>query len=130
MGDEITSAIEGLTRRLHAYRAFVILKRGEPDMSRLSEKLAKAAGVAQRQTVKIEARADSLIAREADIEAKTDKAFSPHEAILTDAEKGLEAVERQLALLSNAPLESSGSSPEVEQSATFRAEPGETIPAR
>lgn len=92
------------------------------DMDRLSEKLAKAAGVAKRQTDKIEARADALIAREADIEKRTDQAFSPHEGILSDAEKGLDAVEAQLRLMSNAPLESSGESQEAPQ-------PGNTFPA-
>lgn len=87
-------------------------------MSRLSEKLAKAAGVAQRQTVKIEARADSLIAREEAIEAKTHQAFAPHEAILNDAEKGLDEVEASLRLLSNgAPLEPSTDSPASPQPA-------------
>ena len=81
-------------------------------MSRLSDKLAKAAGVAGRQTTRIEARADSLIAREAVIEAKTDQAFAPHEALLAEAESGLADVERQLALLSNGgPLEHSSASP-------------------
>jgi hypothetical protein len=87
-------------------------------MDRLSEKLAKAAGVAGRISSKIEARADILIAREGDLEKRTEQVFSPHEGILADAEKGLDAVERQLALLSNDPLGSSGGSPEVEQFVT------------
>lgn len=82
-------------------------------MDRLSEKLKAASAVVGRQTAKIEARADALIAREAAIEAKTDKAFSPHEAVLDDAAKGLDALERQLALLSNDPLASSGDSQEA-----------------
>ena len=92
-------------------------------MSRLSDKLMQAGGVARRLTTTIEARADSLIARETELEKRTEEVFSPHESILRDAEKGLQAVERQLALLSNDPLESSGASPEAVQGAspTFRA---------
>ena len=37
VGDDITSAIEGLTRRLHAYRVFERFKRGELDMPPLIE---------------------------------------------------------------------------------------------
>lgn len=77
-------------------------------MDRLTEKLKTAGAIVGRQTAKIEARADALIAREADIEAKTDKAFSPHEAVLDDAARGLDSLERQLALLSNDPLPASG----------------------
>src|ERR1700691_1938052 len=91
-------------------------------MDRLSEKLKAASAVVGRQTAEIEARADALIAREAEIEAKTDTAFAPHEAVLDDAAKGLDALERQLALLSNDPLDGSGSSPAVEEKpATFPA---------
>lgn len=103
--------LDALTDRVIAFRVVRKIE-GKLEMSRLADKLAKAAGVAGRQTVKIEARADSLIAREAAIEAKTDQAFSPHEALLAEAEKGLDAVERSLALLSNDPLESSGASPQ------------------
>jgi hypothetical protein len=84
-------------------------------MSRLAEKLAKAAGVAGRQSAKIEARADLLIAREAEIERRTDEAFVPHEAVLDDAGAGLDALEAKLRLMSNSPLETSGQPPEVEQ---------------
>src|SRR4051812_48329990 len=93
-------------------------------MDRLSEKLTRAAGVAGRISSKIEARADTLIAREGDLEKRTEQVFSPHEGILADAEKGLDAVERQLALLSNDPLASSGGSPEVGQ------EPVATFPGK
>ncbi len=92
---------------------------GDLKMDRLSEKLKAAGAVVGRQTAKIEARADALIAREAEIEARTDKAFSPHEAVLDDAGRGLDDLERKLALLSNDPLDGSGSSPAVGQAATF-----------
>jgi hypothetical protein len=111
--DQISRAIAKLTGRTVGYRLLLENER-KFKMSRLSEKLTKAAGVAGRQTVKIEARADSLIARETAIESKTEQAFAPHEELLTDAEKGLEAVERSLALLSNNPLADSGGLPEVE----------------
>lgn len=79
-------------------------------MDRLAEKLKQAAGVAQRATTRIEARADELIAREGAIRKREDEAFSPHETILNDAEKGLDAVERALGQLSNSPLQASGAS--------------------
>src|SRR5216683_4518363 len=78
--------------RMHEWRT---------EMSRLSDKLAQAAGVAKRQTEKIEARADAMIAREASIEARTDKAFSPHEMVLDSHEKELDKVEDALRQLSN-----------------------------
>lgn len=79
-------------------------------MDRLAEKLARAGGVVARQTAKIEARADSLIAREEAIEARTEEVFNPHESILASAEKGLDGLEDKLRLLSNAPLPVSGGS--------------------
>jgi hypothetical protein len=91
--------------------------------TRLTEKLQRAAGVVGRQSAKIEARADALIAREEDIERRTDASFSPHEAILDAAESGLDGLDAKLKLMSNDPLASSGGSPAVEQGATFQ--PGE-----
>src|ERR1035437_6947913 len=91
--DDLSRAIANLTGCTVGYR-IVLENERKFKMSRLSEKLTKAAGVAGRQTVKIEARADSLIAREAVIESKTEQAFAPHEALLSDAEKGLDGVER------------------------------------
>ena len=87
-------------------------------MSRLTEKLTQARGVVGRQTAKIEARADAIIAQEPLIEAQTDEAFAGHEAMLSEAQKGLDALKRELALVSNDPLASSGDSPEVERDAT------------
>ena len=80
--------------------------------SRLSEKLALAGTVVARQHQKIETRADNIIAREAEIERKTEQAFSPHEATLDETERGLEQLERQLAVLTNgAPLDESKPGP-------------------
>src|SRR6266403_2815734 len=109
--DDITRAIAGLTARPVA-RRFTLENERMSKMDRLSEKMAKAAGVVGRISSKIEARADSLIARESALEQRTEQVFTPHESILDDAEKGLDAVERKLALLSNDPLQASGSSPE------------------
>jgi hypothetical protein len=79
-------------------------------MSRLSEKLERARGVVGRQTAKIEARADAILAQEPLLEKQTDDAFAGHEAMLSEAQKGLDALKRELALVSNDPLESSGES--------------------
>ena len=89
-------------------------------MSRLTEKLKQASGVVGRQTARIEARADAIIAREPQIEAQTDQAFSLHDAMLNEAEKGLDALARELALVSNAPLGGYGASSD--------AEPGPFVP--
>lgn len=110
--DTITAAVSGLADRIAEYRVVRKFIKEGAQMSRLTEKLQMARGVVGRQTAKIEARADDLIAREEAIEAQTEQAFSGHESILSDAERGLDALERQLALLSNDPLESSGGSRE------------------
>lgn len=120
----LQNELDRLTDGIAALRVvYGLIKRGT-DMDRLSEKLAKAAGVVERQTQKIEARADALIAREGDIEKRTDAAFVPHETILGSAEQGLDALEARLRLLSNAPLESSGDSQEVPQDGTTFRLPG------
>ena len=124
--DEITVAIEGLTRRVEGYRVFGLAMERRTEMSRLTEKLAAAAAVAPRQAAKIEARADAIIASEAGLEQMTDDAFSVHEALLDEARKGVQALEHELATMSNnPPLEHSApsvASPEVELPApTFRA---------
>lgn len=76
-------------------------------ISRLKEKLAKAAGVAQRAATAIEAEADALIAEEDVIKAKTNDAFAPHRAILAEAATELQAIKDVLNLMSNGgpPLE-------------------------
>lgn len=85
-------------------------------MDRLTEKLNRAAGVVGRVTAKLEERADFVIAREEAINGRTERIFSAKNLVLDDAEKGLDGIEAKLALVSNDPLASSGSSPEVEQS--------------
>jgi len=70
-------------------------------IDRLKEKLAKAAGVGGRVAAKIESKADALIAREADLEAKADHAFAPHEAIADQASASLDEIEAAVNLLSN-----------------------------
>jgi hypothetical protein len=72
-------------------------------MGRLTEKLAMAAAVVPRQAAKIEARADAIIAAEADIEKQTDECFSAHESLLEEAQKGLDDLKHQLATMSNNP---------------------------
>jgi hypothetical protein len=104
---DITHEVSELTDRVTALRVITTMKR-EGRLSRLTEKLTKAAGVAARQTTNIEARADAIIAREALIEKRTDEAFSGHEDVLTEAERGLDVVERALAVVSNGPLPDSG----------------------
>jgi hypothetical protein len=110
--DRTTSAISALTDRLIAYRVL----RGKVEMDRLSEKLANAAGAAGRLSAKIEARADALIAREAAIEKRTDQVFSAPEALMDEAETGLTAIEKNLALMSNNPPPASTAPPQAQQS--------------
>jgi hypothetical protein len=111
LAPDITTAIEGLADRVVEFRKCAV-------MDRLSEKFAKASGVVGRQNAKIEARLDRLIAREHDIEQKTDQAFVPHEATLDGLESGLDTVEASLRLLSNgAPLDSSSGLPASPQAA-------------
>lgn len=76
-------------------------------LDRLTEKLKLAAAIAPRQAAKIEARADAIIAREQQIEAKTDLVFAPHEELLTTAEGGLDQLDASLRLMSNDPLSDS-----------------------
>jgi hypothetical protein len=70
-------------------------------ISRLKDKLSKAAGVAQRAASAIEAEADALIAQEDDIKSKTTDAFAPHKAILAEAGTELQAIKDALNLMSN-----------------------------
>ena len=92
-------ALDDAINRISAYR----FTRKIEMALRLSEKLALAGAVAARQHQKIEQRADNIIAREAEIERKTDQAFLPHEATLDETERGLDQLERQLAVLTNGP---------------------------
>lgn len=87
-------------------------------MGRLDEKFAKAGGVVQRVEQRIEGRLDALIAREGQLEQKTDRVFDRHTAPVDEADKALDALESKLDLLSNGgpdgPLPGSGGSPAVE----------------
>lgn len=73
--------------------------------SRLAEKLKQAGGVVKRLHGIIEGRADAIIEREAHVEEMIAKAFIPHEDMLNDTERGLEQLEKELATLSNDPLQ-------------------------
>lgn len=78
-------------------------------MDRITEKLKRASGVAQRAAQAIEAQADKLIAREAEIEQKTLAAFAPHHGVLDMRGRELDQLETSLQILSNSdPLASSG----------------------
>lgn len=84
-----------------------IAKPSMTSISRLKEKLSKAAGVAHRAVAAIEAEADSLIAQEDTINKKTADSFAPHKAILAEANTELQAITDALNLMSNGgpPLE-------------------------
>ena len=119
--DEITAAIAGLTRRLHAYRVF---NKGEFEMDRVTEKLKQAAGVVARSNAGLESEADRLIAREASFEERKRAAFAPHHAVLDVRHREMDQLEDSLKIVSNAdPLESSSDgSSEVEhtEASTFQ----------
>jgi hypothetical protein len=78
------------------------------EMDRLKEKLKQASGVVARAAQKIENEADSLIAREAELDAKTKSAFAPHHIFLNDQKKDLDQLEDALQIVSNSPLPASG----------------------
>ena len=104
---DIITELAGLTDRLIAYR---ILRRME--VGRLEEKLARVAGIAQRVTEHVETRADRVLEREPQLLQRSEQVFAAKNALLDDAEKALDRVERAMGLISNDPLQSSGSSPE------------------
>jgi hypothetical protein len=70
-------------------------------LDRLKGKFLQARGVAQRVATNMEAEADSLIAEEDAMKAKTVSAFAPHKAILAEASSELKAIEDALSLMSN-----------------------------
>ena len=80
------------------------------NMDRLKEKLAQASGVAARAEAQIEAEADNLIAREAEINKRTKQAFAPHHSFIDSQSKDLDHLEDALQIVSNAPLSSSAPS--------------------
>lgn len=82
-------------------------------LDRLKGKFLQARGVAGRVASNMEAEADSLIAQEDAMKAKTATAFAPHKAILAEASSELQAIEDALNLMSNGgpaldPLPASG----------------------
>ena len=77
-------------------------------MDRLKEKLKQASGVVARAAQRIENEADGLIAREAELDAKTKSAFAPHHIFLNDQKKDLDQLEDALQIVSNSPLPASG----------------------
>jgi hypothetical protein len=115
---EITDAIEKLDDR-DLLRLVELVQAELKDrvriyriMGRLSDKLALAAAIVPRQAAKIEARADAIIAAEADLEKQTDESFSPHETMLDEARAGLDGLKHRLATMSNLPpLSASDASP-------------------
>jgi hypothetical protein len=79
-------------------------------MSRIRDKLALAGEKLREAGDQIEQRTDALLGRLAnDLPGKVNQAFAPAEAVLTDYETGLDDLEKDLRLLSNAPLSDSES---------------------
>lgn len=70
-------------------------------LDRLKGKFVQARGVAHRVATNMEAEADSLIAQEDAMKAKTTNAFAPHKAILAEASSELKAIEDALNLMTN-----------------------------
>jgi hypothetical protein len=70
-------------------------------LDRLKGKFLQARGVAPRVASHMEAEADSLIAQEDVLKAKTASAFAPHKAILAEATSELQAIEDALNMMSN-----------------------------
>ena len=82
-------------------------------LDRLKGKFRQASGVAHRVASTMEAEADSLIAAEDAMKAKTVSAFAPHKAILAEASSELQAIEDALNIMTNGgpaldPLPASG----------------------
>lgn len=87
-------------------------------MGRLEDKMAQVAGIAERVTKDMEARADAVIEREAKLVTRTKNYFGAKNTILDGAETALEKAERMLALLNNDPLPVSETSQADEKQAT------------
>lgn len=104
----ITTALNDLTDRLIAYR---FVRRIEME-SRLADKLKRAGGIVARQSAKIEERLDKLLAKEPLLEKQTDEAFSAHEAMISDIEKGVDRFAHDLAPITNGSPFQDGTKPE------------------
>jgi hypothetical protein len=109
---DIIEAIDGLTERVHAYRFVRLIESGGLRVDRLTEKLLLAAQVVPDQTKLLEADADKLIARGNEFSSRRTKTFAAHHAVLDSGDKGMDALDAQLALVTNDPLPSSGGSQE------------------
>jgi len=79
---------------------------GEEAMSvnSLADKMQAAAGAAADLAASMEAQADALIAKRAQIENRSRQVFAQHNAVLDMASKGLDSLEAALAPISNAAL--------------------------
>ncbi len=107
--DDITVAIARATFQMQDLRIILRAER-ELGMDRLSEKLALAAQVVATETKKLEDDADKLIARGAEFSKRRQRSFSAQHAVLDSGNKGMDALDSQLGLLSNDPFPSSGDS--------------------
>ena len=101
-------------------------------LDRLKDKFLQARGVAQRVATNMEAEADSLIAQEDAMKAKTQSAFAPHHAILAEANTELKSIEDALNLMSNGgpPLSDAGNTvpgAPVTASSTFHHATGDPL---
>jgi hypothetical protein len=105
MPDDITKAIQGLTARTIARRFG--LENERMAMDRLSEKVSRASGVVGRLTKKFEVKLDELIARENPVDQRIERTFAAAHGRVDEHLQGLDSLERQLALISNDPLDGS-----------------------
>ena len=97
-------------------------------MDRLTEKLALAASVVSTQTTMLENDADALIARGAEFSRRRSATFAAQHAVLDQGDKGMDALDAKLALLSNDPTPSSGgSSAAVQEPLRQASEPPNNI---
>lgn len=97
--------IRGLTCHIIAYR--FELENERIKMDRLSEKVSRASGVVGRLTKKFEVKLDELIARENPVDQRIERTFAAAHGVVDDHLRGLDQLEGQLALISNAPLDGS-----------------------
>lgn len=67
----------------------------------LAEKLKAISAGAADLTAKIEAKADALLAKRAELEHRATAALSAHEDVLADAEAGVADIEAALKHLTN-----------------------------
>lgn len=107
-------SLRALTAHVVAYR-FQLENERIANMDRLSEKVSRASGVVGRLTKKFEIKLDELIAREGPVDQRLERTFAMANGHVDDHLRGLDQLEGQLALISNAPLD--GSAPSSSASA-------------